>query len=92
MRREAAEILALKALAWLAGNNELLPIFLGSTGASLDDLKNRAIEPDFLGSMLDFILMDDAWVLEFAAAEKVPPETLLAARQALPGGEAVHWT
>jgi hypothetical protein len=92
MRREAAETLALRALGWLAGNEDLLPVFLGSTGASLEDLRMRAAEPEFLGSVLDFLLMDDAWVMGFSQAESVPPETLLAARQALPGGEAVHWT
>ena len=92
MKRETAETLALRALAWLAGNEELLPVFLGSTGAGLEDLRRRAQEPEFLGSVLDFLLMDDAWVLGFAAAENLPPDDLLAARRALPGGDAVHWT
>ncbi len=92
MRRDAAETLALKALGWLAGNDELLPVFLGSTGASLDELKNRASDADFLGSVLDFLLMDDAWVVEFAQSVGVPPEAMTQARAALPGGDAVHWT
>lgn len=92
MSPEAAETLALKALTWLVANDELLPIFLGSTGVSLDELKARAPETEFLTSVLDFLLMDDTWVLTFAEAENMPPETLLAARQALPGGQDVHWT
>lgn len=36
---DAAETLGLKALAWLAGNDELLPVFLGATGASEADLR-----------------------------------------------------
>ena len=92
MQQDAAETMALKALAWLAGNDELLPVFLGATGASLPDLAARAGEAQFLGSVLDFLLQDDAWVLAFAAAAGERPEALSAARRALPGGEAMHWT
>ncbi|MEP3033681.1 MAG: DUF3572 family protein, partial [Pseudoruegeria sp.] len=45
-----------------------------------------------LASTLDFILMDDAWVIAFCDAENVPYETPMLARQALPGAEQVHWT
>ena len=92
MQQDAAETLALKALAWLAVNDELLPVFLGATGASLADLAARAGEAQFLGSVLDFVLQDDACVLGFAAAAGERPEALADARRALPGGEAVHWT
>jgi hypothetical protein len=92
VQRDVAETLALRALAWLAGNDELLPVFLGSTGAALSDLRGRARDPEFLGSVLDFLLMDDAWVTRFAAAEGVRPESLAAARAALPGGGIPHWT
>lgn len=92
MNRENAETIGLKALAWLARNDELLPVFLGSTGASLDELRSRAGEAEFLGPVLDFILMDDDWVLAFSEAAVIDPSDLLAARQVLPGGEAVHWT
>lgn len=92
MRQEQAETIALKALAWLVGNDELLPVFLGATGASLDDLKVRAGEPDFLVSLLDFMMMDDAWVMEFCGAEGLPFDTPMLARQALPGGAEINWT
>lgn len=92
MQREAAETLGLRALAWLAGNDELLAVFLGSTGAALGDLRRQAREPEFLGSVLDFLLQDDAWVLDFAADAGVSPGDLGLARQALPGGAPMHWT
>lgn len=87
-----AEVVALKALGWLSGNDELMPVFLGATGATLDDLRDRAGEPEFLGSVLDFLTMDDAWVTVFCEAEGLPYETPLAARHALPGGGEMHWT
>ncbi len=91
-RQETAETVGLQALTWLAGNDDLLPVFLGSTGASLADLAARAAEPEFLGSVLDFLLMDDAWVIAFCDAAGLRYEAPMQARAALPGGEATHWT
>ncbi len=92
MRREYAETLGLRALAWLAGNDELLPVFLGSTGASVADLRDRAAEPEFLGSVLEFLMMDDAWVVAFCDAEGLDYQAPAEARAALPGGSTMHWT
>ncbi|MEQ9261045.1 MAG: DUF3572 domain-containing protein [Roseovarius sp.] len=92
LSQEKAEEIALRCLAWLARNDELLPVFLGSTGASAEDLKAGAEDPVFLGSVLDFLLMDDAWVRAFCEAEGIRPETPMTARMALPGGAQVHWT
>jgi hypothetical protein len=92
LTRNAAETVALEALTWLVGNEDLLPVFLGSTGASQEDLRGAVTDPDFLGSVLDFILMDDAWVIAFCDANNMPYERLAQARQALPGGEQRHWT
>ncbi|MAY32753.1 MAG: hypothetical protein CMM86_09125 [Rhodovulum sp.] len=92
MRQETAETVALQALSWLVTNDELLPVFLGSSGASLDDLRNQAENPEFLGSLLDFICMDDAWVVAFCDANALSYETPMQARMALPGGAQTHWT
>lgn len=92
MTPEAAEVLALRALSWLAGNEELLPIFMGATGATLDDLRERTDDPDFLASVLDFIAMDEAWLVGFCAQENLAPEAPGQARAALPGGMLPHWT
>jgi len=90
--QESAETLALTALGWLAGNEDLLPVFMGASGLSEDDLRARAADPEFLGAVLDFLMMDDAWVMQFcdetATAYAAPGQ----ARAALPGGEQVHWT
>jgi len=89
---DAAETLALRALAWLAANDDLLPTFLGSTGASEADLRERAGDPAFLGAVLDFLMMDDAWVIGFCDSAVIPYDQLMQARMALPGGEQVNWT
>lgn len=92
LSQDAAEEIALKCLGWLAGEEELLPVFLGSTGASEQDLRAGAQDPEFLGSVLDFLLMDDAWIARFCAASGLEPQAPMAARMALPGGAQTHWT
>lgn len=90
--RESAETLALKALGWLAANDDLLPVFLGNSGASEADVRENAADPVFLGSVLDFLMMDDAWVVGFCDDFQLPYESVMGARAALPGGEQVNWT
>ena len=92
MRRNHAEMLALKALDWLLGRDDLLPVFLGASGASLGDLRGRVEDPALLAAVLDFVTMDDEWVSEFCEATSVPYDAPMQARAALPGGELPHWT
>jgi len=91
-KQESAETIALQALGWLVGNEDLLPVFLGATGASVGDLATSAKQPAFLGSVLDFLVMDDAWVMEFCEAAGLPYQAPMQARAALPGGEQINWT
>lgn len=92
LSQDSAELLAVEALSWLAGQEDLLPVFLNSTGAGVDDIRNRARDPEFLASVLDFLLMDDAWITEFCASADYAPDFPLRARAALPGGAHVNWT
>lgn len=90
--RDSAETLALQALGWLASNDDLLPSFLATTGASESELRTQAADPLFLGAVLDFLMMDDAWVIRFCDEIAVPYERIMQARTALPGGEQINWT
>ena len=92
MKPEAGEILALQALAWLLAQDELRGVFMGSTGLSEDDLLTRKTDPEILLAVLDFLTMDDAWVIDFCNAHGHAYTDPMAARQSLPGGEVVHWT
>jgi Protein of unknown function (DUF3572) len=92
MTSEQAEIISLQCLGWLVANDDLLPVFLGSSGASEEDLKNYAAEPEFLGSVLDFLMMDDAWVVSFCDSAGIRYDIPAQARMALPGGSHMHWT
>lgn len=90
--QESAEVFGLRVLAWLAANEELLPVFQGSSGASEEDIRRGVADGAFLGAVLDFVMMDDAWVVQCCDSLAVNYDSLMQARQALPGGEQVHWT
>lgn len=92
MQQDSAQVLALQALAWLVADEEMLPIFLNATGAGLDDLRARAGDVDFHGAILEFLMMDDQWVVAFCDQHVLPYTAPQAARAALPGGAPVHWT
>lgn len=89
---DQAEIIGLQVLGWLAANDELLTVFMGASGSSVDDFKVRAQDPEFLGAVLEFILMDDAWVVQFCDAQSIEYAKIAEARMALPGGAQPHWT
>lgn len=88
---EQAETLALRALGWLVTNEDLLPVFLGATGASEADLKTRATDSSFLGALLEFLMLDDAWIIGFCDHAGLEYDLPRQARDALTGGE-VNWT
>ncbi len=89
---KSAEVIGVQCLSWLASNEEILPVFLGATGASETDIISRVRDPEFLGFVLDFMMMDDAWVISFCDQAGLPYISLMQARSALPGGEQVNWT
>ena len=82
---ERAETIALKALGYLADDEEALNQFLAVTGMAAEDLKASAGDIGFLAGILDYFLQDEALLLAFAAAEELAPETIIRARQHLPG-------
>lgn len=81
----SAEVTALRALAWLVGDEDRTMRFLAITGCDAEALRRRAGEPEVLGAVLDFLLEDEAALLDFAAFADMPPNTVAAARRFLPG-------
>ncbi|WP_284162505.1 DUF3572 domain-containing protein [Frigidibacter sp. SD6-1] len=90
-QRESAEVIAAEALAWLAGQDELLAVFMGASGITIDEMRQRAAEPEFLAAVLDFLLMDDAWITGFCDAAGLAYDQPRAARAALPGAALDDW-
>jgi len=92
MDQDAAQTIALQALAWLVGNEELCPVFLGATGGAVDDLRDRAGDTEFQVAVLEFITMDDSWVMAFCDSIDLAYDQPMRARLALPGAAQIHWT
>jgi hypothetical protein len=92
--REVAEIVAVQALSFLAGDPQRLGAFLAESGIGPETLRSAAADPHFLASVLDFVLRDDATVKAFANASQLDPTNVAAARQVLGLGEELgdpHW-
>jgi len=81
--REVAEIVAIQALSFVAGDAERLGRFLSETGIGPETLRASASDPGFLAGVLDFVLRDDATVTAFAEQSQHHPTTVAAAREAL---------
>jgi hypothetical protein len=81
--REVAEFVAIQALNFIAGDSERLGLFLAETGIGPQNLRAAAADPQFLASVLDFVLRDDATVTAFAKASELHPTNVAAAREVL---------
>lgn len=79
--------LALRALAFLSRDEERVARFLALTGLDAGDVQGLLGEAGFHLAVLDHVAGDEAMLLEFAAAESLPPESVGRARRALGGGE-----
>lgn len=70
---ELAETLALRALAFLAGEPERLGRFLALTGIGPDRLRAAAGTPETLAAVLDYLLADESLLLTFTSGADVKP-------------------
>jgi ABC-type uncharacterized transport system YnjBCD substrate-binding protein len=75
-------VLALQALAHVAGDEAMGPRFLALTGMDAAELRANADKPATLMALLDYLMANEADLIATAEAIGVKPEALaLAARQ-----------
>ena len=84
---EAAELLAVDALSFLAGEPEALGRFLALTGIGPGMLRAAAGDPGFLTGVLDYFLSDEPLLVAYARHARIPETEVAAARRALGGNE-----
>ena len=82
MTRETAEIIALKALAFLA-NSDGLERFLNLSGLDAAGLRSRAEEPSMQSAILDFLLHNEELVSRFCEDEGLPARDVHMAQHVL---------
>ena len=70
---EDAEVIALKALAFIAGDGDRLGRFLALSGAGPDDIRRAAGDPQFLAGVLNHLLQDESLLLTFTAEADLDP-------------------
>ncbi len=85
MNRHDAQAVAILALSFLTRDRDRLDRFMGWTGLAVGDLAQAVANPDMLGGVLDYLLTDEALLLEFAEDASIAPEEPAEARRALPG-------
>jgi uncharacterized protein DUF3572 len=84
-RRQAAEALAVAALAFLASEPEHLGGFLAATGVGPDQIRNASRDPDFLSGVLDHFSGNESLLIAFAQHQGIDPTEVERARAALGG-------
>jgi Protein of unknown function (DUF3572). len=92
MNKETAEIRALEVLTWVLSEDDLIQVFMGATGASQDDFRSNTSNHEFLISILDFVLMDDNWVISCSTFMNIDPSQIQVIKMSLDGGQEVNWT
>ena len=92
MDREIAETKALEVLTWVLSEDDLIQVFMGATGASQNDLRSNTLSHELLLSILDFVLMDDRWVISCSKFLNIDPSQIQLIRMSLDGGQDMTWT
>ena len=92
MNKEIAETRALEVLTWVLAEDDLIHVFMDATGASQDDLRSNTSNHEFLISILDFVLMDDSWVISCSKFMNIDPSQIQVIKMSLDGGQEVNWT
>ena len=89
MPTENAEILALEALGWLAGDETALGRFLDQSGIDAPSLRAGAGTPEMAAAIFDFLLGHEEFLLRFCEDAQIAPRDVHAARRAF-GSEGLR--
>lgn len=86
-RSEDIDSIAIDALVFIAGDDELLPRFLALTGIQVEQIREAAEEPGFLAGVLQFLLAHEPSLLKFSEHSGHAPESVEYAFRKLSAGE-----
>jgi hypothetical protein len=87
---ELADEIAVKILAWLSGQDDLMSRFLAMTGIEARDIRRAAGEPGFFGGLTGFLMNHEPTLMAFSAESGVSVDWIQAAHRHFAGpGEGV---
>lgn len=93
MDYDRAEIIAINGLSFIANDEKYLGGYLNLSGTNIEQLKenttNPSTMPQILASILDYLLQNEKYLVEFSQAYQVDPTDIAKARQLFPG--ATHY-
>jgi hypothetical protein len=81
--RQAAETLAIQALAFIAEEPERLGAFIAAIGIGPDRIRDAARAPDFLAGVLEHMLGDESLLVAFADGAGIGPAEVARAHSVL---------
>jgi hypothetical protein len=85
LNRDEAETIAIRALGFMAEDEDRIGAFMADTGISPDDLRDQAASSPILAAVLDYLTRDESSLLMFAANADIPPEHITPALMLLNG-------
>lgn len=85
--QDTAEAIAIKALGFIAGDDDNFDSFLMISGASPEALKEGLKDRYFLAGVLEFLLSREPLLLEFCHSEKIDPHFPVLAQSILSGSD-----
>lgn len=82
-----AELIAVKAVQYLAQNPDSLGSFLAHAGVGPGELKTAISSPEFLAGTLDYMMLDEGVLMDFAQSMDLSPQDIVKARLCFPGAD-----
>lgn len=73
MTADEAEIIALRAVAWIVADVDRLSRLLAHTGLTLEGLRSAVQSPPALAGLLDWLARYEPDLIAFAQEEGLPP-------------------
>lgn len=83
---DAAEMLAIEILGFLAERPEALDRFLALSGIAPTTLRQAAADTTFLTGVLDYLMSDERLLVAFSDTAGVDPQAIARARLAMDRG------
>ncbi len=80
------EMVAIRALTFIAEDRERLERFLQLTGTQPETIRSGARQPGFLSGVMQQVVAWEPWLLEFAAYAEMAPADVVRAADELANG------